>query len=120
MLRQLSLKHLSLLILTFFAFLTGRADTLTLSPAFHKDPLVLHPWLSVMETTDPQLSASVLARHPGLFAPLDAAQFKRSTDYYWLRANIHTDSNQAAQNLILSFSNLTFVDVYLFNGASCI
>ncbi|WP_333889190.1 7TM diverse intracellular signaling domain-containing protein [Sphingobacterium siyangense] len=55
--------------------------------------------------------------NPQLFSPL--SQFNRdinqNKDIYWLRKNIYLHANASTGNYVLSFDNLTFVDLTLFD-----
>jgi len=73
----------------------------------------LAPWLYVLEDSTGTLSADSLALHAAAFMQLADARKGHPTSYYWLLTTLRTDSAGDA-NRVLSFSHLTYVDVYLY------
>ena len=100
-------KHFWLLILAclFSTFLTGQQ-------------VMLQPHFSVLEDRNGSVSADAVLKHPAAMIPLDSLRNGISTSYYWLRTELHTDSPVADPDRVLSFHNLTYVDVYLYQGDS--
>jgi two-component sensor histidine kinase len=113
--RGFSFLHLSLLVLACFAIVVCRAGSLPLPKSLQSGQRVLlGPYLYVLEEKDGTADPFTLSRHPASFVPLDSLRPERSTDYYWLRGVLHTDSGKPVPSLAVSFTHLTYVDVFLF------
>jgi len=81
--------------------------------------LALQPVFTALEDKKGAATADGLIHRPGDFTPLASLPKGDPVSYYWLRATIRTgDRNDPGK--ILSFSHLTFVDVYLYNDTSLI
>jgi len=102
------LKPFCLLILACFFSLLLTAQQVGVQPHF-----------SVLEDRNGSLSADAILQHPAVMVPLDSLRHGTSTSFYWLRTQLHTDS-AADPDRVLSFRNLTYVDVYLYQGDSLI
>ena len=114
------LKLSGLLLLTGFLLSFGQADGSPLTtPLLTGQRLSLRPWFTVVEDSAGTLSADQLISHPTIFLPLDTVQKGNPTSFYWLRTDIRTgDINDPGR--VITFSNLTFVDVYLYQGNTLI
>lgn len=111
---RLSLRPTIYFLLAALIPTLGNAQGMPLSPPLPADrPVSLAPWLYVLEDATGRLPADSLAVHPETFTPLAAAPKGRPTSYYWLRTTLRTDSTGDATR-VLSFSYLTYVDVYLY------
>ncbi|HVS98232.1 MAG TPA: hypothetical protein VHE54_17170, partial [Puia sp.] len=75
-------------------------------------PVVLAPWFRMLEDRTGAYSADSLVMHPSAFRRLADAPKGHPTSYYWLLTRFRTDSGGDLSR-VLSFNNLTFVDVYL-------
>ncbi len=76
--------------------------------------LILSSHLSMVEDSKGLMSADSLFRNPQGFQPLTNGWKGNPTSYYWLRASIHSDSISPSR--VLSFSHLTYVDIYLYSN----
>jgi len=117
--RGISLLHLSLLVLACISIVTCQADSLPLPKSLQSgQPVLLRPYLYVLEDRDGTADPFMLSTHPASFVPLDSLHPERPTDYYWLRAVLRTDTGNPIPNLALFFTHLTYVDVYLFGDSA--
>jgi two-component sensor histidine kinase len=108
------------LFFLFIAALPCKADTLTLRPgAQAAQKIKLNDYLSVWEDPSRSSDTAIVNKHQALFVPADQLQQQEATSYYWLRMPIKNGTDTTA-NLILSFSSLTLVDVYLYQKDQCI
>jgi two-component sensor histidine kinase len=73
----------------------------------------------MLEDTTGLRTASVLYHQPWAFAPLHTGWQGDPTSYYWLRTTFHA-STPANRGNVLSFSHLTYVDVYLFSDSGLV
>lgn len=112
------------IVITFCCLVTPLAssanDTLALSKATTEGrKLALTPYLLAWEDTLANGTPGIALHHKELFAPLHVLRMKSATSIYWLRLTIKAEAgiNPAT---VLSFSNLTFVDAYLYKKDSCI
>jgi two-component sensor histidine kinase len=80
----------------------------------------LQPYFFALEDADGHLSASSVFDRPGSLVPLDSLRRGSPTGYYWLKATLHVDSGLRDPGQILSFIHLTFVDIYLYDGNTCV
>lgn len=89
------------------------------TPVLAGQRLSLQPWSTALE--DPKGSATPedLFHRPEAFTPLASFPKGSPVSYYWLRTAFRTnDVNDPGS--VLSFSHLTFVDVYLYDDSSLI
>lgn len=108
------------LFLFFIAALPCKADTLTLRPGAQAVQKVkLNNYLSIWEDPSRSTDTAIVNSHRALFVPARILQQQQATSFYWLRMPIKNETGAAA-NLILSFSSLTLVDVYLYQNNRCI
>jgi two-component sensor histidine kinase len=116
--RGTSFLHLSLLVLACTSIIICRAGSLPLPKSLQTGQRVLlGPYLYVLEDPNGTEDPLTLTRRPASFVPLDSLRPQRPTDYYWLRAVLRTDTGKIP-NLALSFTHLTYVDVYLFRDSA--
>ncbi len=90
------------------------------TPLLSGQQVMLKPHFAVLEDRNGSLSAGTVLQHPDRMIPLDSLRHGVSTSYYWLKTDLHTDSVTADPGRVLSFRNLTYVDVYLYQGDSLI
>jgi two-component sensor histidine kinase len=82
--------------------------------------ITLQPHFFALEDADGHLSASSVFDRPASLIPLDSLRRGSPTGYYWLKATLHIDSGLRDHIQILSFSHLTYVDIYLYDGQTCV
>ncbi|HEX3933864.1 MAG TPA: 7TM diverse intracellular signaling domain-containing protein, partial [Puia sp.] len=97
-----------------------QADALPEPSLLMGQRVVLEPHFSAMEDADGSLSVNYLFDHTVAFVPLSALQRGSPTGYYWLRTILLADSEMLDPVQVLSFSHLTYVDIYLYEGNSLI
>lgn len=108
--------------LTYLFFLTGllaRADTLDIRGRPLDQPIALTPFSRVVEDSTQALSAPEMLAHPEWFGAFDSLHKKSPTGIYWVRTTIR-NSGEEARPIILSFSNLSYVDLYGLAGDSLV
>lgn len=93
----------------------SHADTLDTHYCDLDNAIDLTPWSRVLEDTAQTLTIQQLAAHPDWFLSHDTP--KSPTGIYWLRTAIR-NSGDEPKAVILSFSNLSFVDLYALAGDS--
>ncbi|HLZ89782.1 MAG TPA: histidine kinase dimerization/phosphoacceptor domain -containing protein [Puia sp.] len=108
-----------LLLAAFFVVLVPANGSPLTTPILAGQRLSLQPWLTVLEDSAGSATAGDLLRRPNAFVPLPSLQKGDPTSYYWLRADIRTN-DLYDPGRILSFSHLTFVDVYLYDDTGLI
>ncbi len=81
--------------------------------------IVLASYFSIFQDSTGLLPADDLYHRPAAFTPLAHAISGNPVSYYWLRTTLHTDST-ADPDEVLSFDNLTYVDVYLYSDSGLI
>jgi two-component sensor histidine kinase len=81
---------------------------------------MLKPHFLALEDRTGTLSATELLKNPNALVPLDALPKGSSTSYYWLKTTLQTSKMATDPGEVLSFNNLTYVDVYLYQGDSLI
>ncbi|HEY6900546.1 MAG TPA: 7TM diverse intracellular signaling domain-containing protein, partial [Puia sp.] len=79
---------------------------------------MLQKHFSVLEDRNGSLSATDILRHPDALVPIDSFQKGQSTSYYWLKTELHTSDAKTDPGRVLSFTALTYVDIYLYQGDS--
>jgi two-component sensor histidine kinase len=80
----------------------------------------LHPYFLALEDADGQLSAGSVFNQSSAMVALDSLRRGSPTGYFWLKATLHADPGLQAPVQILSFSHLTYVDIYLYEGNACV
>ena len=104
-----------------FLVCTSPADASPVPPALLKGQKVsLQSHFFALEDADGHLSASSVFDRPGSLVPLDSLSRGSPTGYYWLKATLHVDSGWRDHVQILSFSHLTYVDIYLYDSNTCV
>jgi two-component sensor histidine kinase len=94
-------------ILSFFILsAAGRP----LSPPLH---------FGMLEDSTGLRTAAILYHQPQAFMPLKDGWQGDPTSYYWLRTTFHA-TTPANRGNVLSFSHLTYVDVYLFSDSGLV
>ncbi len=102
---------LAALLLTLFC----HADTLELRSATPLEKgIFLKNHLWVFEDVSGTQTPSTVLAQPGLSVPLAALQPQKPTSTYWLTLPVRNTSVLPAIETALSFTNLTFVEVYLY------
>ena len=81
--------------------------------------VVLAPYFSIFEDSTGLRTADDLYRRAGIFTPLPMAPAGDPVSYYWLRTDLHTDNIKDARQ-VLSFSHLTYVDIYLYSDSGLV
>ena len=116
----ISLKPAGWLFLAGFLLGFGQADGRTITtPLLAGQRLSLQPWFSALEDAAGIATAGDLIRRPNAFVPLDSLPKGNPVSYYWLRTDIHTgDVDDPGE--VLAFTNLTFVEVFLYEDGSLI
>jgi len=113
----LSFKHRLLLTAGCLVLFMCRAEVPKVPlPTQEGQRVLMKPYFTALSDHEGTLFASVLNRHPESFVPLDSLKRGASTDYYWLKASFQTDTVTALPEFALSFTHLTYVDVYLFQN----
>jgi len=110
MARFISLKAPGILLPVFLSFIILPAAGRPLSP-----PLQFR----MLEDSTGLRTASILYHQPQAFAPLRQGWQGDPTSYYWLRTTFHA-TTPANRGNVLSFSHLTYVDVYLFSDSGLV
>jgi two-component sensor histidine kinase len=73
----------------------------------------------MLEDSSGLKTANILYHQPQAFAPLKEGWQGDPTSYYWLRTTFHANTSKDPGN-VLSFSHLTYVDVYLFTDSGLV
>ncbi len=79
----------------------------------------LASYFTVFQDSTGLIPADELYRRPSAFIPLSKASSGNPVSYYWLRTTLHADSTLDPGE-VLSFDNLTYVDVYLYSDSGLI
>ncbi|MBS1664751.1 MAG: hypothetical protein JST68_27140 [Bacteroidetes bacterium] len=79
---------------------------------------MLQKHFSVLEDRKGSLSATDILRHPDALVPLDSLQKGNPTSYYWLKTELKTGDSKSDPGRVISFTALTYVDIYLYQGDS--
>lgn len=109
----LQLRMLLMILSGLFITVPGRADTLHLTqPVQLAEPLLLSPYLKVMEDSLRIYHLAAVESHPQWFKPYSQFQPQNAGSTYWLKMEITTDLNYLPEQLVLSFQNISFVDLY--------
>lgn len=104
-----------------FLFCTPSAEASPVPPALVTGrEVLLHPYFFALEDDNGHLSASSVFNSSSALVPLDSLHSGSPTGYFWLKATLHADSGLKDPVQILSFSHLTFVDVYLYENNTCV
>jgi two-component sensor histidine kinase len=121
MLRDISsLKAKGHLFLALLFFGLGPVAGHPLSPpALTGQRIALAPYFSVFQDSTGLLPAEDLYSRPSAFVPLARAVSGNPVSYYWLRTTLHTDT-ALYPGEVLSFNNLTYVDIYLYSDSNLI
>lgn len=113
----LHLRWLMILLSVLFITVPGRADTLYLTQQTQlAEPLLLSPYLKVMEDPLRVYHLAAVESHPQWFKPLNNFQPQKAGSIYWLKLEIATGPNYPQEQLALSFQNLSLVDLYCSKG----
>jgi two-component sensor histidine kinase len=108
------------LVLLLLTLAIGYASAAPLNPPLLTGQRVsLTPYFTALEDTGGGMTAASLLGRPGAFIPLSLLQRQHATSHYWLRTEL-TTGNVHDPDRILSFSHLTYVDVYLYAGDSLV
>jgi two-component sensor histidine kinase len=79
----------------------------------------LQPEFTAFEDVNGSATASNLIQRPQAFTPLGSLPKGNPVSYYWLRTSFHTNDLKDPGK-ILSFSHLTYVDVYLYQDTALV
>lgn len=116
----LARQHVVWLLLCCLPAITCQADTLTLHSLAQITPKIkLTPYLSVWEDPTQTSDTAIAHNNSSRFVPVNLLQQQSPLSFYWLRMPVRNDMGLVA-DMMLSFSNLTFVDVYLYQGQQCL
>lgn len=116
----LARQHLLWLLLSFFAAIPCKADTLTLHTAAQTTQKTqLAPYATVWEDPTQTSDTAIAHRHQAQFVPVDQLKQQSPISFYWLHVPVSNATDTVAE-MMLSFSSLTFVDVYLYQDNRCI
>ena len=115
MIRILKLFLLLLILLGFSCRCS--ADTLTINNVaeLHQS-FTLEPYLSVFEDTERTLNAGEVINKPLAWEPLFSLHQHDPTSVYWLKMDLKNGIGQKELESVLSFTQLTFVDLYVFEN----
>lgn len=89
------------------------------TPVLVGQRLSLQSVFTALEDEKGSATADDLIHRPEAFTPLATLPKGNPVSYYWLRANFQT-SDVDDPGKVLSFTHLTFVDAYLYDGVSLI
>ena len=107
------------MVLVCLLFGNTRADTPPPPPPLLiGQQIMLQPHFSVLEDRKGSLSATDVLRHSDAMIPLDSLRQGYPTSYYWLKTDLRAAKINSDPGRVLSFSNLTYVDIYLYQGDS--
>jgi two-component sensor histidine kinase len=81
---------------------------------------LLKPHFVALEDRTGTLSATDVLAHPDALVPLHRLPKGSPTSYYWLKTTLRTSQMATDPGQVLSFENLTYVDVYLYQGDTLI
>ncbi len=110
MIRLISSRTPALLLPVILSFIILPAAGRPLSPPLH---------FGMLEDSTGLRTASILYHQPDAFKPLEDGWQGDPTSHYWLRTSFHANTNKDPGN-VLSFSHLTYVDVYLFTDSGLV
>jgi two-component sensor histidine kinase len=97
----------------------SQADTLDTHCCRFDKPINLNHWSQVLEDDTQMRTVQQLAAHPDWFISPDSLHQKSPIGIYWLKTAIG-NSGEEPKVLILSFSNLSYVDLYEWAGDSLV
>lgn len=109
----------TLLICLLFSF-TSQADTLSLGSTSldgHKLPLL--PYLMAWEDPGHESDTSILSNGNIQFVPVQQLKRQSPISFYWLQLWVN-NTTTATSDMMLHFSSLTFVELYLYQNGQCI
>lgn len=113
-------QHICWMIFFLLAARPCQADTLTLhSTSQAAQKTLLAPWLTAWEDDSRGSDTASANSHRTQFAPLAQLNKRSPSSTYWLRMPLQNHTGTVA-DMMLSFSSLTFVDVYLYEQGRCI
>jgi two-component sensor histidine kinase len=110
----------SLIFLLSFLACTCRADTLPIAlSAIPENGIPLQPHFAVWEDATRMAGLATARAHMQEFVPMNGLPPGRATDAYWLRVTLDCNKYDG-KPMGVAFSNLTYVDLYLFHEGRCI
>jgi two-component sensor histidine kinase len=113
--KLLHLKTVVLVLAGLLGALAGKADTLQIrQPEILQQPVPLATYWEVLEDSARQYHLAAVESHPEWFKPLSQAQLHHPRSIYWLKMVLATSPTLPVRSLVLSFRNLTFVDLYIY------
>lgn len=116
----LARQHALWLMLFLIAAIPCKADTLTLRTAEQiAQQTSLSPYATIWEDPTNSSDTATARNHFARFISLDSLVQQSAVSFYWLRIPVK-NATGAAADMMLSFKNLTFVDVYLYQEGRCI
>lgn len=109
-------------MLTILLFSTGvRADELQLyNNKALEQGVSLQKNLLVWEDASGSSSVEDALQQVGRFIPLQTLQPQKPTSTYWVLARANIQMPQPALDVVLAFTHLTFVDLYLFRDSQAV
>ena len=113
-------KRLQVLCMLYLLAPGSYADTLTLTPASPVSArTILAPYFSAWEDAGLSTTPAMALFTADRFVPVNTLQRQDPTHIYWLQMTIRNNC-PVDPNMVLLFTNLTFVDVYLYNHDRCV
>jgi two-component sensor histidine kinase len=106
-----------LLLASLLFTLASKADTLQIrSSAVLQQPLPLAAYWQALEDSAGEYHLAAIEAHPQWFRPFQQWQPKHARSTYWLKMVLTTRAGQPVSPLVLSFRNLTFVDLFVYGA----
>lgn len=113
-------QHALWLMLFLIAGIPCKADTLTIRTAEQiSQKTLLSPYATIWEDPTNTSDTATVRNHFAQFIAPDRLVQQSPVSFYWLRIPVR-NATGAAADMMLSFTSLTFVDVYLYQGNRCI
>lgn len=108
------------LLLFFIAAIPCNADTLTLRTAEQiSKKISLAPYSAIWEDTTCTSDTAIARNHFTQFLSPHQLVQHSPVSFYWLRIPV-SNATGAAADVMLSFSSLTYVDIFLYQGNECV
>ncbi len=113
-------QHALWLMLFLIAGIPCKADTLTIRTAGQaSQKILLSPYATIWEDPTNTSDTATVRNHFAQFISPERLVQQSPVSFYWLRIPVR-NATGAAVDMMLSFTSLTFVDVYLYQGNRCI
>lgn len=85
------------------------------APFLTGQQLILSPYFLAVEDQNGSLTPNDLLFHPDSLQPLNEIKPVSPTSFYWLKTELNAGAVPDPSQ-VLSFTNLTYVDIYLYQG----